>query len=62
MKIIGSPIYLTSPGDTTKFWKVLPSIKAGAEILVLGSSGLFLKDKSITDSLNEIKETIDKIK
>lgn len=37
-------------------------VKAGAEILVLGSSGLFLKDKSITDSFNEIKETIDKIK
>ena len=36
-------------------------IKAGAEILVLGSSGLFLKDKSITKSLEEVKETIDKI-
>ena len=36
-------------------------IKAGAEILVLGSSGLFLKDKSISESLDEVKETIDKI-
>ena len=36
-------------------------VKAGAEILVLGSSGLFLKDRSITKSIEEIKETIDKM-
>lgn len=37
-------------------------INAGANILVLGSSGLFVKGKTITQSLNEIKEIIDKIK
>ena len=36
-------------------------VKAGAEILVLGSSGLFLKDRSITKSIEEIKETIDRM-
>ena len=37
-------------------------IKAGANILVLGSSGLFVNGKTITQSLDEIKEIIDKIK
>ena len=37
-------------------------VKAGSDILVLGSSGLFKDDKSITESISEIKETIDKIK
>lgn len=35
-------------------------VKAGADILVLGSSGLFKKDKSIKDAVDEIKESIDK--
>ena len=37
-------------------------VKAGSDILVLGSSGLFKDDVSITDCISEIKETIDKIK
>ena len=37
-------------------------VKAGANILVLGSSGLFVKEKTISQSLDEIKEIIDKIK
>ena len=36
-------------------------IKSGAEILVLGSSGLFRKDKSLTNSILDVKESIDKI-
>ncbi len=35
-------------------------INAGSDILVLGSSGLFKENKSITNCLDEIKETIDK--
>ena len=48
-------ISITVDGNVNK--NTLTSyIKAGAEILVLGSSGLFVKDKSITNSLDEIKE------
>ena len=54
-------IYITVDGNVNKN-TLSDFIKAGAEILVLGSSGLFLKDQSITKSLDEIKESIDKIK
>lgn len=37
-------------------------VRAGANILVLGSSSLFVKEKTISQSLDEIKEIIDKIK
>ena len=36
-------------------------LKAGAEILVLGSSGLFIKNLTIKDAVNEIHESIDKV-
>ena len=36
-------------------------IKAGADTLVLGSSGLFIKDRTIKQSVEIIKEEIDKI-
>ena len=36
-------------------------IKAGSEILVLGSSGLFKKDLTIKKAVEEIKESIDKV-
>ena len=36
-------------------------IKAGSDILVLGSSGLFRKDVSIKKAVEEIKESIDKV-
>lgn len=36
-------------------------VKAGADNLVLGSSGLFRKDKTIKESINLIKETLDKV-
>ena len=36
-------------------------IKAGSDILVLGSSGLFKEGQSISDCMDEIKDTIDKI-
>ena len=36
-------------------------IKAGSDILVLGSSGLFKKDLSIKKAVEDIKESIDKI-
>jgi len=36
-------------------------IDAGADNLVLGSSGLFRKDRSIKKSIELIKESIDKI-
>ena len=32
IKIIGLPMYLTSAGDITRFWKLLPSIRAGPVI------------------------------
>lgn len=37
-------------------------INAGSDILVLGSSGLFKEEKSISRCMDEIKNTIDKIK
>ena len=36
-------------------------VSAGADNLVLGSSGLFRKDRSIKESIELIKESIDKI-
>ena len=36
-------------------------IEAGADNLVLGSSGLFRKDRTIKTSIGLIKESIDKI-
>ena len=36
-------------------------VKAGADNLVLGSSGLFRKDRSIKESVELIKEVLDKI-
>ena len=36
-------------------------IKSGADTLVLGSSGLFRKDRSIKQSVDLIKEKIDKL-
>ena len=41
----------------------IPSmIKSGADTLVLGSSGLFRKDRTLKQSLDLIHEEIDKIK
>lgn len=37
-------------------------VKSGADTLVLGSSGLFRKDRSIKQSIELVKEEIDKIK
>ena len=37
-------------------------IKSGADTLVLGSSGLFRKDRTLKQSLDLIYEEIDKIK
>ena len=36
-------------------------VRNGAEILVLGSSGLFRKDVSLKEAVTEIKEAIDKV-
>ena len=54
-------ISITVDGNVNKE-TLIDFIKAGANILVLGSSGLFIKNKTLTESLNEIKTTIDKIK
>lgn len=51
---------ITVDGNVNK--NTIPGfVKAGADILVLGSSGLFKKDMSIKESMSEIKEAIDKI-
>lgn len=43
--------------------KTIPEfVKYGADILVLGTSGLFRKDISLTDAISEVKESIDKVK
>tara|TARA_X000000950_G_C13896984_1_gene653251 strand:+ start:1022 stop:1699 length:678 start_codon:yes stop_codon:yes gene_type:complete len=48
---------ITVDGNVNK--KTIPNfLKAGANILVLGSSGLFIKDMKIEDALNEVRETI----
>lgn len=42
--------------------KTIPDfIKNGAEILVLGSSGLFREDLSLKESMNLVREAIDKV-
>ena len=53
-------ITLFGAGKFTLFnKKTIPNfLKAGANILVLGSSGLFIKDMKIEDALNEVRETI----
>ena len=51
---------ITVDGNVNK--NTIPDfIKAGSEILVLGSSGLFKKDLTIKKAVEEIKESIDKI-
>lgn len=43
--------------------KTIPDfIQAGADTLVLDSSGLFIESKSISNCMDEIKESIDKVK
>ena len=43
--------------------KTIPEfVKNGADILVLGTSGLFKKDISLKDALSQVHESIDKIK
>ncbi len=57
---MGLNITITADGNINKL--TIPDfIKAGANILVLGSSGLFRKDATIKKSVEEIKESIDKV-
>jgi ribulose-phosphate 3-epimerase len=57
---MGLDITITADGNINKS-NVPDFIKAGASILVLGSSGLFRKDATIKESVEEIKESIDKV-
>ena len=57
---MGLEITITADGNINKS-NVPDFIKAGANILVLGSSGLFRKDATIKESVEEIKESIDKV-
>ncbi len=57
---MGLNISITADGNINKL-TVPDFIKAGANILVLGSSGLFRKDATIKKSVEEIKESIDKV-
>tara|TARA_B100000886_G_scaffold109621_1_gene73428 strand:+ start:5111 stop:5785 length:675 start_codon:yes stop_codon:yes gene_type:complete len=51
---------ITVDGNVNK--ETVPDfIKAGSDILVLGSSGLFKKDVTIKKAVEEIKESIDKV-
>tara|TARA_B100000242_G_scaffold204363_1_gene148183 strand:- start:162 stop:836 length:675 start_codon:yes stop_codon:yes gene_type:complete len=51
---------ITVDGNVNK--ETIPDfIKAGSDILVLGSSGLFKKDVTIKKAVEEIKESIDKV-
>jgi len=51
---------ITVDGNVNK--ETIPDfIKAGADVLVLGSSGLFKKNISIKKAIEEIKESIDKV-
>ena len=51
---------ITVDGNVNK--NTIPDfIKAGSDILVLGSSGLFKKDLTIKKAVEEIKESIDKV-
>ena len=57
---MGLDVTITADGNINKS-NVPDFIKAGANILVLGSSGLFRKDATIKESVEEIKESIDKV-
>ena len=57
---MGLDISITADGNINKL-NIPDFIKAGANILVLGSSGLFRKDATIKESVEEIKESIDKV-
>mgnify|MGYP001448584959 FL=1 len=57
---IGLDVTITADGNINKS-NVPDFIKAGANILVLGSSGLFRTDATIKESVEEIKESIDKV-
>ena len=50
-----------SVDGNVNFENIPNMVSAGADTLVLGSSGLFRKDRSITESVGRIKECIDKI-
>ena len=51
---------ITVDGNVNK--ETIPDfIKAGSDILVLGSSGLFKKDVTIKKAVEDIKESIDKV-
>ena len=58
---MGLDLTITVDGNVNKH--TIPEfIKAGSDILVLGSSGLFRKDVTIKQAVEEIKEAIDIIK
>jgi len=57
---MGLDISITADGNINKL-NIPDFIKAGANILVLGSSGLFRKDATIKESVEDIKESIDKV-
>jgi ribulose-phosphate 3-epimerase len=57
---MGLNITITADGNINKS-NIPDFIKAGANILVLGSSGLFRKDATIKESVEDIKESIDKV-
>lgn len=58
---MGLDLTITVDGNVNK--DTIPEfIKAGSDILVLGSSGLFRKDVTIKQAVEEIKEAIDIIK
>ncbi len=57
---MGLDITITADGNVNK--STIPDfIKAGANILVLGSSGLFRQDVTIEKAVEEIKESIDRV-
>ena len=58
---MGLDLTITVDGNVNKH--TIPEfIKAGSDILVLGSSGLFRKDVTIKQAVEEIKEAIDIVK
>ena len=57
---MGLDTTITADGNVNK--STIPDfIKAGANILVLGSSGLFRQDMTIEKAVEEVKESIDKV-
>ena len=53
-------ISITVDGNVNK--NTIPDfLKAGAKILVLGSSGLFIKNLSIKQAVEQVHEAIDKV-